>query len=254
MGVHSWSDEECFHIKPAKPIRIETASVWRKMVEAYTRLQFTNTSDLLPALGGIVEREMRSRIEGTYVAGMWTNSLLEDLCFHFPRENITKRDTMPTWSWTSLCGRVDFWCYDPLPVLKLVGINFTRTTPAKIGGVTDASITLRGPHFLAMVVNHEVKFGLEILRRQPTGQQFNIETDSLFRSVHRIPGNLVTILLLSSFNCYGISLGIVLGKGATGKVERIGCVQLSRRSTKADSTEALNRWIDELSVQEFEIF
>jgi hypothetical protein len=43
---------------------------WQVLVSAYSTLQFTNSSDLLSALAGIVQRERASRTDDLYIAGI----------------------------------------------------------------------------------------------------------------------------------------------------------------------------------------
>jgi hypothetical protein len=58
------------------------SATWRELVELYTTLKFTKASDLLPALAGIVEREIARRGCDAYAGCMWKDSILEDLGFY----------------------------------------------------------------------------------------------------------------------------------------------------------------------------
>ncbi|KAH7386841.1 heterokaryon incompatibility protein-domain-containing protein, partial [Phaeosphaeria sp. MPI-PUGE-AT-0046c] len=135
---------------PAIPLKMSLADPtlsWRKIVCTYTGLQLTKTSDLLPALAGIVEQEMRRRKDDTYVAGMWKSTLLDDLAF-YTEEGPRTGSTAPTWSWLSSKGRVYFTTFQKLPSLELVNLNFTSIGPVSLGQVSNASIIVRGPVLL----------------------------------------------------------------------------------------------------------
>jgi hypothetical protein len=60
-----------------------TVADWRDIVETYSGLKLTYPSDSLPALLGPA-MDMQPRREGTYLAGMWTDSIIEDLTWHVP--------------------------------------------------------------------------------------------------------------------------------------------------------------------------
>ncbi|KAF2026075.1 HET-domain-containing protein, partial [Setomelanomma holmii] len=71
-----------------KNLHDDPGQSWRSLVEIYSRLKFTKKGDHLPALAGIVEREARRRKDDTYVAGMWRNTLLDDLGFSPSRRRV----------------------------------------------------------------------------------------------------------------------------------------------------------------------
>lgn len=52
---------------------------WPQVVIDYTSLGLTRISDLLPALGGIA-LEMADFRRGQYLAGLWEDSLVGDMC------------------------------------------------------------------------------------------------------------------------------------------------------------------------------
>jgi hypothetical protein len=127
---------------------VGTHIYWRCMIALYTNLEFTYSKDVLPALGGIVEREMRYRKGDVYIAGMWENSLLEDIAFHVHKTYGTRKNSrVPTWSWASIQGPTEFLDVQKLPSVSLVKLDYERTAPANIGYVTNASLRIRGPVF-----------------------------------------------------------------------------------------------------------
>jgi hypothetical protein len=95
---HKTADNKLeLHHPPIKTRCDEPVVGWQALVNAYTALQFTNNSDLLPALAGIVEREMSRRKHDLYIAGMWKDSLVDDLGF-INYGGLRHDNNAPTWS------------------------------------------------------------------------------------------------------------------------------------------------------------
>lgn len=66
---------------------------WREVVTQYSRLDLTYDSDRLPAISAVVKGLQSLREDDTYVAGMWTNSLLEDMTWFVPGGSHNSRPT-----------------------------------------------------------------------------------------------------------------------------------------------------------------
>lgn len=93
---------------------------WQTVVGHYTNRKLTNASDKLPALSGLAQLRKEAR-GGIYLAGLWQDSLIHDLCwFHtLGSIQITSGGTgrrpvdyrAPSWSWASLDTslRCKFW-------------------------------------------------------------------------------------------------------------------------------------------------
>ena len=91
---------------------------WEEVVNNYTNRNLTNATDKLPALSGLAQRRKQIR-DGVYLAGLWQESLLHDLCWYY---TMYKTDEFfcqsrrpihyraPSWSWASLDGNGNcFW-------------------------------------------------------------------------------------------------------------------------------------------------
>ncbi|KAK3896900.1 heterokaryon incompatibility protein-domain-containing protein [Staphylotrichum tortipilum] len=81
------------------------ARLWRTMVSSYTALDITFHGDRLPAMGGLA-KHMAARRRSAYRAGLWEDSLLDDLLWLPGGSSISKRPrpvprAAPTWSWAS---------------------------------------------------------------------------------------------------------------------------------------------------------
>jgi hypothetical protein len=76
------------------------------MVSCYTTLSLTKSNDRLPAFGGLA-RQMASRRQSRYLAGLWEDSLDDDLLWSVCTTSQLKTPrpeprNAPTWSWASV--------------------------------------------------------------------------------------------------------------------------------------------------------
>ena len=78
-----------------------------RLVDRYSSLNLSFSSDRLPAIGGVA-KQMGSLMKCEYLAGLWRKSLLGDLLWWkaSPYHHRTKRLPAPTWSWGSVDGQV----------------------------------------------------------------------------------------------------------------------------------------------------
>ena len=90
------------------------------MIMEYRSLNLTRVSDLLPALSGIVN-EMQPFRKGRYLAGLWEDTLVSDLCWstwdYFAISIAETPDLWPvrttawrapTWSWASIEASIEY--------------------------------------------------------------------------------------------------------------------------------------------------
>lgn len=85
---------------------------WDSVAEHYSATTLTFSSDRLPALSGIAQRQAEFTRDD-YIAGMWRSSLVADLPWMVEQMwSRTKRPEWraPSWSWLSVDGRI-FWGY-----------------------------------------------------------------------------------------------------------------------------------------------
>ncbi|KAK6950120.1 hypothetical protein Daesc_008446 [Daldinia eschscholtzii] len=107
-------------IEESEDARQWVAATWRDMiVSGYSGLLLTKSEDRLVALSAMTKQFQKLRPNETYLAGLWSGSLIEDLlwrCSDLPsekngqyRKDALKRPyAFPTWSWASLQSTVDF--------------------------------------------------------------------------------------------------------------------------------------------------
>ncbi|KAF4414682.1 het domain-containing [Fusarium acutatum] len=82
---------------------------WRSIVEHYNKTTLTYGRDIFPAISGVV-RNMKRHRSDRYFAGVWEDSVLEDLAWvACDTEKARPSEwNAPTWSWASVGGPVTF--------------------------------------------------------------------------------------------------------------------------------------------------
>lgn len=108
------------HLRSPSPIDPQAESIpdfvphFHRLVEQYSALTLTRASDRLPAFSGLAERMQHFR--GTYLAGLWADSLCFDLTWRIDKHDLwATRSTRPiaytgpTWSWVSSIAPVQYW-------------------------------------------------------------------------------------------------------------------------------------------------
>jgi hypothetical protein len=201
---------------------------WQVLVSAYSTLQFTNSSDLLPALAGIVQRERVSRTDDVYIVGMWRESLVKDLGF-YTSNRVLSTSTAPSWSWTYLQGPVEFEKIQEPFVTKLVSISFDRIGHANIGQVVNASIKLKGP-VISTAARHVSRGIHQSTMRIPSDDMiFEVYVTAIgaLDFLHMQKKDTTTsIIILSCTDWAGMCVGNYLEKMSSGRYRRLGAVLL----------------------------
>ena len=134
--------------KPVYSTDKERCRIWHEMVEEYTDLSLSFVSDREVAFRGLA-KEMQPTRQGRYLAGLWEDSLLEDLawkCLQQPKKPRPAKSIAfaPTWSWTSVDGHCRYLYSDIGRSCELVQI--ASPDPASLASNPRAlgCITLRG--------------------------------------------------------------------------------------------------------------
>jgi Heterokaryon incompatibility protein (HET) len=87
--------------------------LWYSILEMYCRRKMSKPSDKLPAISGIA-RLLESRMQASYVAGLWSDALVEGLAWERVRRRegweapISQTYIAPSWSWASHSGDLMF--------------------------------------------------------------------------------------------------------------------------------------------------
>ncbi|CCT73239.1 related to tol protein [Fusarium fujikuroi IMI 58289] len=82
---------------------------WRSIVEHYTKTSLTYRRDVLAAISGVV-RDMKRHRSDRYLAGVWEDSVLEDLAWMSCDRTKARPSgwNAPSWSWASVAVPVKF--------------------------------------------------------------------------------------------------------------------------------------------------
>lgn len=113
-------------------------------------------SDRLPALSGIAARQ--HQITGdTYLAGLWEDSLFEQLTWNLSKNNQSSPKLRPCWraptrSWASVDGEA-FW----LPIISEKTVRYVE--------IKDAWTELSNPHLFGAVCAGELSIACDIILR-----------------------------------------------------------------------------------------
>lgn len=87
--------------------RYRLKDMWRDMVEQYSKLDHTFTSDRFAAIAGVA-KQMQGHRHANYFAGLWEDSMMGDMlwrAFQSPSDQMKPRNEgnkAPTWSWASV--------------------------------------------------------------------------------------------------------------------------------------------------------
>lgn len=134
---------------------------WHGIVQQFSALELTNQSDRLPALSGIAER-MQPYL-GTFVAGLWTLSILQDLLWRVDERLDDRLHPLnddryhgPSWSWVSARKSVSF--------LKPLRSPPRQTIPPGVIGLP--LLTLEEDDRSARVKSYDIR----VIGRNPYGQ------------------------------------------------------------------------------------
>jgi hypothetical protein len=106
------------------------AETWRTIVDHYSKLSLTFPKDVLPALSGLAKMFLQMRPGDRYLAGLWEQSLIDDLawnsCYNMPTLPRPEVFRAPPWSWASVTQRVMF--SDEIEELDTVYARVVRAT------------------------------------------------------------------------------------------------------------------------------
>ena len=140
---------------PSEPVRSELSrhmSFWSDAITFYSRRLITRPADKLKALSGLA-KVMQKETGDTYIAGMWSSCLLQQLLWT-PRRLGAETDyrskvyLAPSWSWASLdcfinlpfIEETEEYC----PLAEIVRVHVEPVTELDpLGEIKSASLTIR---------------------------------------------------------------------------------------------------------------
>jgi hypothetical protein len=206
---------------------VDASLAWRYLMERYSCMQLTYARDCFPALSGLA-KAMDRNAASNYLAGLWKDSLLDDLLWVKDCKLVERPADWraPTWSWASTYGGCNYQL-EPRVLCKwrhVEGIDtHCEAKGADIcGELSSASIVLAGRLIPAKLLHDldgqhnyvELGSGTDSLISH---QQLRLDYHPTLDTAHHLPsGTSVRLLLLLSSDrrihnppgtqCYGIVL------------------------------------------------
>ena len=144
--------------------------LWHEMVQEYSRLEITFPSDKFPAVGALAQQV--SEYGGArYLAGLWDETLIDDLMWSVywedlvdnPRESTWRA---PSWSWASVKTAVHWKAYtifdktgivsdmSPDYIAVVVSCNVVKKSADIFGELESATLQLLG-YYLHVKLAHD---------------------------------------------------------------------------------------------------
>jgi hypothetical protein len=122
--------------------------MYYELVKLYSNRNLTFDSDKLPALSGL-SQQLHSALGGDYLAGLWSNDLLNGLCWYYDLGSCkhVQQYRAPSWSWAVTNEAVLFkstWQTrsTKLELISYEVVHCDKSNP--FGEVESASITVTG--------------------------------------------------------------------------------------------------------------
>lgn len=127
---------------------------WGDLVDAFTSRALTDYKDRLPAISAIAASYAAKRKPGPYLAGLWTDSLHDDLLWQVSDDEVdSSRDQhsgFPTWSWASMSRPIEYGDYTLHNRVTVVTLEFVSAhvvpmfTGAPFAQVKQGSLRVKG--------------------------------------------------------------------------------------------------------------
>jgi len=223
-----------FNNGPAsKDEAVEAHRIWRQMVMQYSPLRLSYPDDKLPAMSGLAN-VMQRRIKQEYLAGLWKDTLIADMCWYRPERESGEKPChipwrAPTWSWASVDGPVLYHGELVQKTHRKV-IHETYERPAHVLG---AECALAGPSHTGQVIGGFVDLHCYLI---PTSVRegkicvdgfvpLNLYYDSDERYGIDECGEYYLIPMLKTLNG---GLGLVVRRKNPQEMIRIGLVEMYR--------------------------
>jgi hypothetical protein len=117
---------------------------WQEVIKHYTSLKLSSESDRLPAVSGVAKLVAES-MKCDYLAGMWRDTLIQDLLWWNMDKNgsRTSKPLAPSWSWASVNGPIDYWKFTS-PLCRVLECFCHYVVPHSFGQVSSGLLTISG--------------------------------------------------------------------------------------------------------------
>jgi hypothetical protein len=135
-----------FLVRPLVSSKLGLRDSWRHIVMLYSDANLTYSKDKLPALSGIA-RKTYSESNDQYLAGMWKKDIETQLCWKPDAPGVRPPWRAPSWSWTSVDGRVMY----PTNQARLYENVYTH--------IVDADMTAAGEDAFGQITRGVLRLG-----------------------------------------------------------------------------------------------
>jgi hypothetical protein len=173
---------------------------WLEIISSFTAKSMTFSKDIFPALQGLAK--MMPASMGPYVAGLWTNTLLNNLTWYLPYSGALERPEMwraPSWSWASTSGYVS-WPYkdhrtatvDFNTCIELVDVKVSPLGEDAMGEISSAELVIKGRTLLGRIYYDEPETWVGLLSRVRFEEDcfiFHSESLDEVRKERQLPGS-----------------------------------------------------------------
>jgi hypothetical protein len=106
-------------------------------------MQLTYPSDIFVALSGIANA-FQLETGYQYVAGLWRETLLEDLCWWpYPMRRLDE-PRAPTWSWASVDAGIHWEYLEATPLAEILDVKIVTRGGDPFGDVLNGVLTIQG--------------------------------------------------------------------------------------------------------------
>lgn len=204
---------------------------WRKILVAYTQLDITYSKDRLPALAAVVKRIMLSRPGDTYIAGLWRDSIIQDLLWsHVHTDKAYRRiPNVPTWSWACMPDAIDFQMILGSNA-SVPNIAVRETGPPQLGNAFGAMLSLQSHYCVATLVSDTICIDYEETGIDEFPSDHRLRVSFLFTRDFALPTGpqplpiskrIFIVFLGFRSRCFNWR-GLVLRQVSSTEYERIG--------------------------------
>lgn len=119
---------------------------WKDLKKWYSRCDLTKSGDKLVALSGIA-RFIQGMTGDRYFAGLWRESLAEEIRWRSLDPQKRPQYRAPSWSWAAIDGPVDSYFFDPqdggIEYAHVLSVSVIHSGKDTFGAVLDGNLSLR---------------------------------------------------------------------------------------------------------------
>ncbi|KAH6622066.1 heterokaryon incompatibility protein-domain-containing protein [Boeremia exigua] len=234
----------------------DLTSTWHEIVEAYSKLQITHESDRLPALSALAKKMGDFRGDDTYLAGLWTKTLLRDLQWQaFSPYQQRCNANAPSWSWASVTGQATYPPCSLLPSVELLNVSYTPDGPSHMGRSTESRLTIKGQ--IGSVIRRQSEFrGYNLVLSNQSNSKFSGSGIQLQTDPDLLPGvetatqtqETLTVLFMTSEidspELFKRFSGLLLRRASASAYERIAWIDVSYKG-EFDSWDITDAFSDD---------